>query len=37
LYDFKNVKATGTAFADGDVAFDAEEYAAPTVGGLAIR
>ncbi|MEY2805474.1 MAG: hypothetical protein RL657_2810 [Pseudomonadota bacterium] len=37
LFDFKNVKATGTAFAGGDVAFDAEEFATPTVGGLAIR
>ncbi len=37
LFDFKNVKATGTAFAGGDVAFDTEAYAPPTVGGLAIR
>jgi len=29
-YDFKGLKATGVASADGDKAFDVEEFAAPT-------
>ena len=37
LFDFQHLKATGAAFAGGDTAFDAEEFAPPTVGGLAIR
>ena len=37
LFDFQHLKATGTAFEGGDTAFDTEEFAPPTVGGLAIR
>ena len=37
LFDFQHLKATGAAFEGGDTAFDAEEFAPPTVGGLAIR
>jgi tRNA 2-thiocytidine biosynthesis protein TtcA len=31
LFDFANVRATGDAVADGDTAFDAENFAEPTV------
>ena len=37
LFDFQHLQATGTAFEGGDTAFDTEEFAPPTVGGLAIR
>jgi tRNA 2-thiocytidine biosynthesis protein TtcA len=34
LFDFKGVRATGVEDADGDKAFDAEEFALPTLPGL---
>jgi tRNA 2-thiocytidine biosynthesis protein TtcA len=36
LFDFRGLKATGAAFEGGDTAFDAEEYAPPALGGLAL-
>ena len=35
-HDFKNIKTTGVAEADGDVAFDAETFAAPSPSGHAV-
>jgi tRNA 2-thiocytidine biosynthesis protein TtcA len=35
-FDFKNIKTTGVADADGDKAFDTEEFAAPTLPGLQV-
>ena len=37
LHDFKAVRATGMADADGDTAFDLESFAMPTVGGFPMR
>jgi len=34
-HDFKRIKATGVANAEGDKAFDAEEFSAPTLPGIA--
>jgi tRNA 2-thiocytidine biosynthesis protein TtcA len=36
LYDFKGLAATGVASADGDKAFDHEEFAAPALPGLQV-
>ena len=35
-FDFKNIKTTGVADADGDKAFDTEDFAAPTLPGLQV-
>jgi tRNA 2-thiocytidine biosynthesis protein TtcA len=35
-FDFKNIKTTGIADADGDKAFDTEEFATPTLPGLQV-
>jgi tRNA 2-thiocytidine biosynthesis protein TtcA len=35
-FDFKNIKTTGVADADGDKAFDAEEFAVPALPGLQV-
>jgi len=35
-FDFKNIKTTGVADPEGDKAFDAEEFAAPTLPGLQV-
>jgi tRNA 2-thiocytidine biosynthesis protein TtcA len=37
LFDFQHLKATGTAFEGGDMAFDDEAFTPPTLGGLALR
>jgi tRNA 2-thiocytidine biosynthesis protein TtcA len=33
-YDFKNIQRTGVADADGDRAFDAEEFPQPSLAGV---
>jgi tRNA 2-thiocytidine biosynthesis protein TtcA len=35
-FDFKSIKTTGVADADGDKAFDAEEFATPALPGLQV-
>jgi tRNA 2-thiocytidine biosynthesis protein TtcA len=35
-YDFKNIKITGQADADGDKVFDEEEFPLPRVAGLQV-
>jgi tRNA 2-thiocytidine biosynthesis protein TtcA len=35
-FDFKNIKTTGVADAEGDKAFDTEEFAAPSLPGLQV-
>ena len=35
-HDFKGIKATGIADADGDKAFDAEEFQEPALPGLSV-
>jgi tRNA 2-thiocytidine biosynthesis protein TtcA len=36
LFDFKGVSATGVEDVEGDKAFDAEEFAVPTLPGLQV-
>jgi tRNA 2-thiocytidine biosynthesis protein TtcA len=35
-FDFKNIKTTGVADAQGDKAFDAEDFAVPGLPGLQV-
>jgi tRNA 2-thiocytidine biosynthesis protein TtcA len=35
-FDFKNIKTTGVADAEGDKAFDADEFPAPAFPGLQV-